>query len=393
MREGDNLTLVSLFTGAMGLDLGFEERGFDIRVALDNNPDVVKTIKKNRPNIPVINRSISNVKTREILEVAKLSVGGATVVTGGPPCQPFSTAGRRLSVDGEEGQLVFQFIRVIREAQPRFFVFENVAGLVSAARKHVSFYSRIKKNKEELTPKERLGSAFERILTEFQKIRTLEGSCYSINWDVVNSANYGVPQKRRRLIMIGSRAGKKVPLPPTTHGSPSSLEVASGQKKPWVTLGDALKNLHDPKPEFLAFPRWGRYMKYIPAGGCWRDLPKRLQKEAMGGAYDDGNDGNRGGRTGFYRRLSWDKPSPTLLTSPIFKGSVLAHPEEARPLSVREYAEIQRFPDDWEFIDHIATKYRLIGEAVPIPLSTAIADQIKAEIEKPNPAQEEKIEA
>src|SRR5271157_637427 len=393
MREGDNLTLVSLFTGAMGLDLCFEERGFDIRVALDNNPDVVKTIKKNRPNIPVINRSISNVKTREILEVAKLSVGGATVVTGGPPCQPFSTAGRRLSVDGEEGQLVFQFIRVIREAQPRFFVFENVAGLVSAARKHVSFYSRIKKNKEELTPKERLGSAFERILTEFQKIRTLEGSCYSINWDVVNSANYGVPQKRRRLIMIGSRAGKKVPLPPTTHGSPSSLEVASGQKKPWVTLGDALKNLHDPKPEFLAFPRWGRYMKYIPAGGCWRDLPKRLQKEAMGGAYDDGNDGNRGGRTGFYRRLSWDKPSPTLLTSPIFKGSVLAHPEEARPLSVREYAEIQRFPDDWEFIDHIATKYRLIGEAVPIPLSTAIADQIKAEIEKPNPAQEEKIEA
>ena len=371
MESTKPLTVISLFTGAMGLDLGFEMEGFDIRVTVDNNKDVIETIKKNRPDLPMIGDNIFNVKTAEILDKARLRIGEATLITGGPPCQPFSTAGRRLSVEEEKGQLVFQFLRVIRETQPRFFLFENVAGLVSAARKHISFYTRIKKKEEELAPKERLGSAFERILQEFEKIRTLDGNHYLINWDVVNSADYGVPQKRKRFILLGSRDGKKITFPKTTHASPKSLDVTSGQKKPWVTLREALKDLDDPNPEYLAFPRWGKYMKYIPEGGYWRDLPKELQKEAMGGAYY-----SQGGRTGFYRRLSWNKPSPTLVTSPVFKGTVLGHPEENRPLSVREYARIQGFPDDWKFVDHISTKYRLIGEAVPIPLSRALARQI-----------------
>jgi len=395
MGVGDSPTVISLFTGAMGLDLGFEMEGFDIRVTLDNNKDVIETIRKNRPEIPIIGRNIFNVKTVEILEKARLRVGEATVVTGGPPCQPFSTAGRRLSVEEKEGQLVFQFLRVVRETRPRFFVFENVAGLVSAARKHISFYARIekKKKKEELAPEEKLGSAFERFLEEFEKIRTLDGNYYAINCDVVNSADFGVPQKRRRFILLGSRDGKKIPLPIPTHGSPKSMDVILGHRKPWVTLREALNDLNDPNPEYLPFPWWGKFMKYIPEGGCWRDLPKELQKEAMGGAYDSTGKGNKGGRTGFYRRLSWDKPAPTLLTSPIFKGSVLAHPQENRALSVREYAKIQKFPDDWEFVDHTATKYRLIGEAVPIPLARALAKQILKELDRETSLEAARIEA
>lgn len=380
METENRSTLISLFTGAMGLDLGFEAEGFDIRVTLDNNKDVIATIRKNRPNIPIVGDDIFGVKTSEILDEARLRVGEATLVTGGPPCQPFSTAGTRVSTEEKKGQLVFQFLRVIRESQPKFFVFENVAGLVSAARKHVSFYTRIKKKKEELSPKERLGSAFERLLEEFGNIRTSNGNRYLISWNIVNSADYGVPQKRRRVILIGARDGVPPSLPTPTHCPPNSMDVILGHRKPWTTLREALTNLNDPDPEYLPFPVWGKYMKYIPEGGYWRDLPKELQKEALGGAYDATGSSNKGGRTGFYRRLSWDKPAPTLLTSPVFKGSVLAHPTENRPLSVREYARIQGFPDNWVFVDHVATKYRLIGEAVPIPLSRAIAVQIRNEL-------------
>jgi DNA (cytosine-5)-methyltransferase 1 len=379
-------TVISLFTGAMGLDIGFELEGFDIRVALDINKDAIATIKKNRPNIPIIENNIFNVKTTEILTKAKLKIGEATVVTGGPPCQPFSTAGRRESVSEEEGTLVFQFLRVIKETQPMFFVFENVSGLISAARKHVSFYERIKKKETELAPEERLGSAFERLIAEFKKIKSIEGGFYGINHGVVNCADYGVPQKRKRFIMLGSRTGIEIQLPPTTHASPKSPDVISCRKRPWVTLREALKDLDDPHPEYTPFPRWGKYMKYIPEGGCWRDLPKELLKEAMLNAYDEDKkkDVLKGGRTGFYRRLAWDKPSPTILTSPNFKGSVLGHPELSRPLSVREYARIQQFPNEWEFVDHIETKYRLIGEAVPVPLGRAIAVQVKAELGEEN---------
>lgn len=382
MNVGDRPTVISLFTGAMGLDLGFELEGFDISVTLDNNKDVIETIRKNRPHIPIIGQSIFHVKTSEILEKARLGVGEVIVVTGGPPCQPFSTAGRRLSVKEKKGQLVFEFLRVVREAKPSFFVFENVTGLVSAALKHISFYERMKKKKEELSPEERLGSAFEVLLEEF------DNTNYRINWNVVNAAGYGTPQKRRRLIVFGSREGSKIPLPPTTHASPESLDVATGRKKPWVTLREALKDLDDPDPEYTPYPVWGKYMKYIPEGGYWRDLPEELKKEAMGGAYY-----SQGGRTGFYRRLSWDKPSPTLVTSPVFKGTVLGHPEEDRPLSVREYARIQGFPDDWEFVDHISTKYRLIGEAVPIALARALARQILKELRRETSLEAARIEA
>ena len=128
-----------------------------------------------------------------------------------------------------------------------------------------------------------------------------------------------------------------------------------------------------------------KFLKYIPkkTGGCWIDLPKKLQIEAMGGAADTDDPkrkGKQGGRRGFYRRLSWKKPSPTLVTSPTQSGTLMCHPEYDRPLSVKEYAVIQGFPDNWKFQGSLADRYRMIGEAVPVKLAKIIAKTIKDSI-------------
>ena len=132
----------------------------------------------------------------------------------------------------------------------------------------------------------------------------------------------------------------------------------------------------------MKFPSWGKYLKYIPrgTGGNWTDLPDNIKNEAMGGAADSDDPkrkGKQGGRTGFYRRLAWNSPAPTLVTSPTQMGTCICHPDEDRPLSVKEYAKLQGFPDDWEFVGTTSQKYRMIGEAVPIQLAFVIAKTIK----------------
>jgi DNA (cytosine-5)-methyltransferase 1 len=370
-------TVVSLFTGAMGLDLGFERAGFEVRVALDVDEWACRTVMANRPRIPVIRNDIRRVPTDEILREAGLGVGGPTVVLGGPPCQSFSTAGKRGSINDDRpvrgGDLVFEFLRVVKEARPQFFVLENVTGLLSAAVRHMSFYERILRREHEIPPESRLGTAFETILGEFSK------AGYRVKWAVLNSADYGVAQLRKRLFVVGSRDGAPVPFPPTpTHAPPGSLDATSGQRRPWLTLRDAIWDLRERVDlEYTPFPSWGKYLKYVPPGGCWVDIPSELQKEAMGGAYDDPDDpvrrGKRGGRRGFFRRLSWDRPAPTLVTSPVMKATCLCHPDHDRPLSVEEYARIQAFPEGWVFIGPTRSKYRMIGEAVPPPLAYAVA--------------------
>jgi DNA (cytosine-5)-methyltransferase 1 len=357
--------VISLFSGAMGLDLGFEAGGFEIRVANDIDQYAVATVKKNRPDIPIINHDIRQVSTSEILDKAGLRAGEADVVIGGPPCQPFSTAGKRLSIQDPQGSLFLQFVRVIEESRPHFFMMENVKGLVSAALKHVGFYERIN-NKRKLAPEEKLGSAFEFVIKRFKQTN------YSINWDVLNAADYGVPQKRVRLFIIGAREPPRVPLPERTHALRPTMTVNGKMLEGWRTLRDAFKDLDDPRPEFSPFPSWGKFLKYVPPGGSWVNIPHNLQKEAMGGAHR-----SQGGRRGFYRRLSWDEPCPTLVTSPIMKATCLCHPDEDRPLSVREYSRIQQFPDNWEFVGPTSAKYRQIGEAVPVGLSQAVSKMIK----------------
>ena len=375
-------TVVSLFTGGMGLDLGFENQGFAIKVALDNDTAVKATIRNNGRSFPVLASNVSDVATTDLLKTASLPVGGATVVTGAPPCEPFSTAGARNGFHDHRAGAVHSFIRIVRESRPEYFVFEEVPGFLRAAKEHMSFYKRSRMRDDEIHPDYRLGSAFDEVIEEFQDLG------YQLSFDpenpkasLLNSADYGVPQKRVRFVLLGAREGPAIELPKPTHGAPHSKKVQQGARRPWVTVRDALKGLDSDGDQYVNFPeKWGQYLHLVPEGGCWRDLPEHLHVVVLGGAYDDGSDpmtaGMKGGRTGYLRRLSWDKPAPTLVDRPTNKANCLCHPKETRPLSVKEYARIQGFEDDWIFSGSLSQRYRLIGQATPVRLADAIAAKI-----------------
>lgn len=356
-----SLAAVSLFSGGLGLDLGLEAAGFDLRTAVECNRFAAETIRWNRPNLPLIQQRLELVPTSQILDSAGLAVGEACVVTGGPSCQAFSTAGQRGSIGDPRGVMFREFLRVVTDIRPRFFVLENVKGVLSAAVKHRALKNR-GPGHPPLQTDEELGSGFRLILKELRAIG------YYITFDLLNAADFGVPQTRERVIFIGSRDGEPVELPPPTH----SRTDESG-RLPWVTLRQALENLEDPTPAFTPLgPAKRKYLKLVPEGGNWRDLPSRLQAAALGGAHT-----SWGGRSGFFRRLSWDRPAPALTTKPDSKATMLCHPEELRPLSVAEYTRLQQFPDGWRFGGGTPQQYIQAGNAVPVGLGLAIGGAVR----------------
>lgn len=349
---------ISLFSGAFGLDLGLEMAGFVASVCVENDTACAETIKLNRPSLPVLG-DITQLSTKKILATAKLEVGEADLVVGGPPCQPFSTAGNRLSFLDQRGNLIFEFMRVVAEAKPRFFVMENVKGLCSAAIRHRPLKER---NRQPLDEDEELGSAFKKVMLDFKSL----GYKKTV-YDVVDAVYYGVPQFRERLIVIGSRDDEDVFVPRPTH-----FMVHQDPRYRWVTLREAIADLEEsPGPCGRFSPGRAKYLEKIPQGQNWRALPKQDTLKAMGGAYNAG-----GGKMGFYRRLSYDEPSPTLVTSPTQKATMLCHPTQTRPLSTLEYARIQQFPQSWVFKGSLAQVYKQIGNAVPIGLGRAIGNML-----------------
>lgn len=360
------LPVISLFSGAMGLDLGLEQVGFEVCVAVECDKDAANTIRANRPNLPIINKKIEEVTTEEILKEAGLQPGEACLVVGGPSCQAFSTAGSRhsFSDSNKRGTLFRHFLRVVKEVNPKFFVMENVKGILSAAIKHRPLKERGPAFPP-LTWEEQLGSAFTVIA---QELAELGGN---VTFDLLNSADYGVPQKRERVIFIGSLDGKKVSMPTPTHSKDPSGEIM-----PWLDLSSAFTGMSDSHEHPDCNQSVKKFLAMIPAGGNWRSLPEDLQEEAVGaGVYR-----SWGGRTGFLRRLSWDAPSPALTTSPLSKATFFGHPEEIRPLSIQEFARIQQFPDDWVFVGSKSSRYRQIGNAVPVGLGSAIGEAVKKSI-------------
>jgi DNA (cytosine-5)-methyltransferase 1 len=192
---------------------------------------------------------------------------------------------------------------------------------------------------------------------------------------LVDAADYGAPQHRHRILWLGSRDGEDVRLPGPTH----SAAGGRGLKR-WVTLGQALAGLEDPEPVTLPIsPAKQRLLKRVPAGGNWRDLPPRLQREALGRAYD-----SWGGRSGFYRRLHWDRPAPALTTRPDSKATMFIHPDELRTLSVREYARLQGFDPRWTFAGGPAQQFVQIGNAVPVPIGKALGRSLRALLNGPD---------
>jgi DNA (cytosine-5)-methyltransferase 1 len=360
------LTNISLFSGALGLDLGLEKADFSTEVCVEINDFCKKTIEANRehlrkPNVPILG-DITELSPREILKAAGLKPGEATIVSGGPPCQSFSTAGRRKSIGDPRGSLFKNFIDVVEKAQPRFFIMENVKGVISAAIKHRPLAER---EKRPLEPEEELGSAYKVILGEFDRIK------YKYVEGILDAVNYGVPQFRERLIIIGSRDHEDIFLPNPTH-----FMHHQEPSYRWKTLEEAIKDLEpDPGPHGRFSSERAKYLKRVPSGGNWRNLKKSDIPKAMGGAYNA-----EGGKMGFYRRLHYKQPCPTLVTSPLHKGTMLCHPVFTRPLSVKEYARIQQFPPEWAFNGNLTEGYKQIGNAVPIGLGYAIGMAIRSVI-------------
>jgi DNA (cytosine-5)-methyltransferase 1 len=359
-RRDTSLCVVSLFTGSYGLDLGFEYAGFQVVVAVDIDPASEEILRANRPSIPFIREDIARVPTKEILSEAGLGRGEVDVVTGGPPCQPFSTAGKRQGLRDPRSTPLKEFIRVVNEAQPRAFVMEEVTGLLNARLRHVPIRDRNRPLSQEELP----GSVWRVVLDELGK------TGYRIAWGILNAADFGVPQVRQRVFVIGLRRDLNLipQLPHQTHSKPGTPTLFGGE--PWKCLLDALPSVSPGK--YLEMPpKYRRYISYVPPGGNWRQIPKDVVEEAMNGAFRAG-----GGRMGFYRRLTWFEPSPTLVTSPVMKGSMLVHPLEDRPLGINEYKVIQGFPVDWRVPGPLAVQYRKVGEAVPPLLSYVVASTL-----------------
>ena len=350
----ENRDVISLFSGAMGLDIGLTKSGLNVVIGQDFDKACVDTMKANGHN--VLAGDIRNIDAAELLQETGLTRGEPFLICGGPPCQPFSTAGKRMGINDPRGSLFMDFIRMIDYIRPRFFIMENVKGLMSSPLKHIPIVDRNKDFSEQV-----YGKVLDVILDEFSKLG------YKTVYGVLDAVNYGVPQFRERFVMIGSRDNEDVFLPIPTH-----FQLHQDNNYRWQTLRGTILDLESDCGECATFsPDRLDFLKQVPEGGNWRNIPIDLIQSAMGGAYESG-----GGKVGFYRRLAYDQPSPTLVTSPVQKATMMCHPTQDRPLSIREYARIQQFPDEWTFKGTIVAKYRQIGNAVPIGLAYALGKSI-----------------
>lgn len=326
-------TSIELFAGCGGLAIGVEKAGFKHVLLNEIDKFACNTLKKNRPNWNVLHEDVSKVSFETYRDKIDL-------LSGGFPCQAFSYAGNNLGFADVRGTMFFEFARAIKEINPKVFFAENVRGLV---------------NHDD----GKTLSVMKNILAELG---------YSlVEPTVLKAIYYQVPQKRERLILIGIR---------NDLAEGVSFKYPSPYKRV-MTLKDALKagelyKTDVPASSGQKYPkRKMEILSQVPPGGYWRDLPDDLQREYMQKSYFLG-----GGKTGMARRLSLDEPSLTLTCSPAQKQTERCHPEETRPLTVREYARIQTFPDDWEFVGSQTNVYKQIGNAVPVNLGYAVARSI-----------------
>ena len=358
MSESKNV--ISTFSGAMGLDNGIEKAGLSIRLCVEFEHAMAETIRANKPGLPLIEDDIRNYTGDDLRKNAGLSKDDEVfLMCGGPPCQAFSTAGKRKGFDDVRGNVFLKYIELIGQVRPKYFLIENVRGLLSASYRAPQGNEDKKFGYAAPTPKDEKGTA---LLYALAKIKELG---YSATFTLYDAANYGVPQRRERVIILGSRDGYEIPLIPPTHS-----ENGANGLLPWVTFEEAVQGLTECHAAKIPEKRL-KYYRMLKAGQYWKDLPQDIQREAMGNSFELG-----GGKTGFYRRLSWNQPSPTLVTCPTMPATELAHPTEDRALSIEEYARIQMFPDYWKFAGKMSDIYKQIGNAVPTGMGFAAAKHL-----------------
>jgi DNA (cytosine-5)-methyltransferase 1 len=350
---------LSFFSGAMGLDLGLESVGIETALACEIDKQTRNTISANRPKIPLIG-DLSKYSNNQVLEAADIKKSEVDLIVGGPPCQAFSTAGARRGFEDDRGNMILRFVDLILDVKPQYAVIENVRGLLSAPLRHRPHSERTEGN-QTLSTEELPGGAL------FYIVKMLENAGYGVSFNLYNSANYGVPQIRERVILICHKGGERLPYLAPTHAEDGAFGLT-----PWVDLKETIGDLTESEAQHVNFPEERlKYYRLLKAGQYWKHLSIDLQKQALGKSFYSG-----GGKTGFFRRLSWERPSCTLVTSPTMPATDICHPDKNRPLSVQEYKRIQQFPDEWIVAGSINDQYRQIGNAVPVGLGKAIGRAI-----------------
>ncbi len=343
---------LSFFSGALGLDLGMERAGIHPALYCENDRKCRMTIHSMRPDAALIG-DINRYEAAQILEMAGLAPGTVDVMFGGPPCQAFSTAGARRAFDDDRGNVFLRYLALVAEIQPTYVVVENVRGLLSTP------FPLVEGGHPER------GGAFQLVL------RRLAEAGYEVSFNLYNAANFGAPQIRERVVLIGKRGGGRVPYLTPTHAPAGECGLP-----PWRTFRDAVDDLDTAGMHHTDFPEKRlRYFRMLKEGECWKNLPDDMQREAMGKAY-----ALSGGKTGFYRRIRFDRPCPTLVTTPTMPATDLCHPTEDRPLSIEEYKRVQGFPDDWRICGDLMDVYKQIGNAVPVALGEAIGRALRADM-------------
>ena len=373
--------VIDLFCGAGGFSEGFRQAGYKIACGIDIKKDCCETYKHNFTEANFINKDIREISSEEILSTCSLNVGEIDVIIGGPPCQGFSHAGKRM-VEDPRNVLFKEFVRIVNEIKPKYFVMENVVGLVTMAK----------------------GKFKEEIIETFKEIG------YLVDVRILNSADYGTPQARLRTIFIGNNTGEEITFPEVTHS-----KDGIGDLKKWTSVEEALEdlpplgvgvgkdiasynnlttssyqlymrgyisyeewingsfNLEIKNTEKELFNHWTTKTKdktrerfiHIAPGENWQSLPEHLK--------------TKGKFSNLYRRLDPCMPSVTLTN---IRKTMLIHPWEDRLLSVREGARLQSMPDYMRFMGNLNSQQQQVSDCVPSILSYVIAKHIKSNIKK-----------
>ena len=321
---------IELFAGAGGLALGLEQAGFKHIGLVEFDKAAAKTLKNNRPEWYVLCEDVALVATRDLEKEFHIKQKELDLLSGGAPCQSFSYAGKRLGLEDVRGTMFYHYATFLKKLQPKMFLFENVRGLLT----HDN------------------GKTYETICNIF------EDQGYDVTHKVLNAWNYGVPQKRERLITIGIRKDLKDKI----------VFSFPDEQKYKPVMSDVKLDVNPSKDECQRYSKYKESVfSLVPPGGYWKDIDPKIAKEYMKNCWEMG-----GGRTGILRRIGLNEPSLTVLTNPGMKQTDRCHPIEVRPFSYRENARIQTFPDDWKFEGKLSEKYKQVGNAVPVNLAKAI---------------------
>lgn len=318
------ITFIEVCAGAGGLSSGLIDAGFTPLLLNDNNKDCCETLRRNHQGANVVCKSMDE------LDVSAF-IGRVDLLCGGVPCQSFSQAGQRRGLEDPRGKLMLKFADMIRLLLPKMFMIENVKGLVT----HDG------------------GNTIQSVVDTLN----IDG-LYDVTYKVLNASDYRVPQKRERVFIIGLKKDQQIhfEFPNTIPNKVILRDILSN-----VPISPCAKYSQEKIDLF----------RMIPQGGCWVNLPENLQRQYLGNSYYSG-----GGKRGILYRLSMDKQSLTLLCTPSQKQTERCHPLEERPLSIREYARIQTFPDEYEFVGSITSQYKQIGNAVPVELARHVGKSL-----------------